>query len=90
MKFLFLICILFSQTLIYAQDSSVNFEKKIVTLKELVVRNKLDVNEFIKRVKDDTTFHKAFLNLKMLDGSLTAGAPSLSAGTVFHGKDALR
>jgi len=49
-----------------AQDSSVNFEKKAVTLKEVVVRSNLNVPAFIKRVKDDTTFHKAFLNLKIL------------------------
>lgn len=50
----------------FAQDSSIHFEKKIVTLKEVVVRSNLNVPEFIKRVKNDTTFHKAFLNLKML------------------------
>lgn len=49
-----------------AQDSSVNFEKTAVTLKEVVVRSNLNVPAFIKRVKDDTTFHKAFLNLKVL------------------------
>jgi hypothetical protein len=49
-----------------AQDSSVNFEKKAITLKEVVVRSNLNVPAFIKRVKDDTTFHKAFLNLKVL------------------------
>lgn len=48
------------------QDSSVNFEKKVVTLKEVVVRSNLNVPAFIQRVKDDTTFHKAFLNLKIL------------------------
>lgn len=49
-----------------AQDSSINFEKKAVTLKEVVVRSNLNVPAFIQRVKDDTTFHKAFLNLKIL------------------------
>lgn len=49
-----------------AQDSSVNFEQKVVTLKEVVVRSDLNVPAFIQRVKDDTTFHKAFLNLKVL------------------------
>lgn len=48
------------------QDSSVNFENKVVTLKEVVVRSNLNVPAFIQRVKDDTTFHKAFLNLKVL------------------------
>ena len=49
-----------------AQDSLINFEKKAVTLKEVVVRSNLNVPVFIQRVKDDTTFHKAFLNLKVL------------------------
>ena len=50
----------------YTQDSSVNFEQKVVTLKEVVVRSDLNVPAFIQRVKDDTSFHKAFLNLKVL------------------------
>lgn len=49
-----------------AQDSLINFEKKVVTLKEVVVRSNLNVPLFIERVKNDTTFHKAFLNLKVL------------------------
>lgn len=64
-----LLLILISLCLPYfgmAQDSSVNFENKVVTLKEVVVRSNLNVPAFIKRVKDDTTFHKAFLNLKVL------------------------
>lgn len=49
-----------------AQDSSVQVNKKIVTLKEVVVRSNLDVPSFIDRVKNDTTFYKAFKNLKIL------------------------
>src|SRR5689334_17330171 len=49
-----------------AQDSSVTVEKKIVTLKEVVVRNNLNVAAFIDRIKNDTTFYKAFRNLKVL------------------------
>lgn len=64
MRLLLLLSLSFS--FCQAQDSTYNFEKKIVTLKEVVVRSNLNVPEFIKRVKDDTTFHKAFLNLKIL------------------------
>lgn len=62
------VCLLLfgSFTLCAQQDSSVNIGKKIVTLSEIVVRNKLDVNGFIERVKNDTTFYKAFKNLKIL------------------------
>lgn len=63
--FLFLFLFL-CHFLSFSQDSTVNFEKKVVTLKEVVVRSNLNVPAFIKRVKDDTTFHKAFLNLKVL------------------------
>ncbi|MEO6316612.1 MAG: hypothetical protein ABIU63_03310 [Chitinophagaceae bacterium] len=53
-------------TLSAQQDSSVNVGKKVVTLKEVVVRNKLNIPDFIDRVKNDTSFYKAFKNLKIL------------------------
>ena len=49
---------------VQAQDSSVTVSKKVVTLKEVVVRNKMDINAFIQHVKNDTTFYKAFKNLR--------------------------
>ena len=53
--------------IIYAQkDSTINIGKKSVMLREVVVRNKLNVPGFIDRVKNDTTFYKAFKNLKVL------------------------
>src|SRR3989440_370809 len=48
------------------QDSIFKLNKRIVTLKEVVVRSHLDVPSFIERVKNDTSFHKAFMNLKIL------------------------
>lgn len=50
----------------FSQDSIVNVDKKIVTLKEVVVRNNLNVAAFIDHVKNDTTFYKAFRNLRVL------------------------
>lgn len=50
----------------HAQDSSVMVSKKVVTLKEVVVRSNLNVPAFIDRVKHDTSFYKAFKNLKVL------------------------
>jgi hypothetical protein len=47
-------------------DSNVTVNKKIITLKEVVVRNNLNVPAFIDRVREDTTFYKAFRNLKVL------------------------
>jgi hypothetical protein len=49
-----------------SQDSLVNVDKKVVTLKEVVIRSNLNVPAFIQRVKDDTTFYKAFRNLRVL------------------------
>ena len=62
------VCIglLLASGFLYAQDSTVQVEKKAITLKEVVVRNNLNVAAFIERVKNDTTFYKAFRNLKVL------------------------
>src|SRR6476660_8586585 len=40
-------------------DSTIRVDKKVVTLKEVVVRSNLNVPAFIDRVKNDTSFHKA-------------------------------
>lgn len=49
-----------------AQDSTVTVSRKTVTLKEVVVRSNLNVPAFIDRVKNDTSFYKAFKNLKVI------------------------
>jgi len=58
--------LIFGQSRSLAQDSSVFIDDKAVTLKEVVVRNHLNVPDFIQRVKNDTTFYKAFLNLRTI------------------------
>ena len=50
-----------------AQDSAVLIGKKTITLTEVVINNKLNVPAFIDRVKNDTSFYKAFLNLRVLN-----------------------
>src|SRR4028119_888202 len=50
----------------FSQDSSVQLQNKVITLKEVVVRNNLNVPGFISRVQNDTTFYKAFKNLRIL------------------------
>ena len=64
--FFILAILFFNAVIVSAQDSIVNVEKKIITLKEVVVRSKLDVPSFIRRVQFDTSFYKAFRNLKVL------------------------
>lgn len=68
----------------FCQDSIINFGEKAVTLKEVVVRSNLNVPSFIQRVKDDTTFHKAFLSLKVL------GYTSLNDIRMFGRKDKVK
>ncbi len=50
----------------FSQDSLINIAQKIITLKEVVVRNNLNVAGFINRVQNDTSFYKAFKNLHLL------------------------
>ena len=54
---------------VYAQkqpDSVVRVEGKYITLSEIVINNKLNVPAFITRVKNDTTFYKAFRTLHIV------------------------
>lgn len=51
-----------------AQNDSPLLEKlgKETVLSEIVIRSDLDVISFLQRVKEDTTFYKAFRNLRIL------------------------
>jgi len=94
-------CVLFCN-LGLSQDDSLDNErlKKMVTLSEVVVRNNLDVTKFLQRIKNDTTFYKAFRTLhilgftalndiRMMDkrGNLKA---SLQSKTIQHVADGCR
>lgn len=57
---------LFSCSHILAQDSTVTLGNKVILLSEVVVNNKLNVSAFIDRIKSDTSFYKAFRNLRIL------------------------
>lgn len=47
-------------------DSMISVGKKTITLSEVVVNNKLNIPVFIERIKNDTSFYKAFRNLRIL------------------------
>lgn len=47
-------------------DTLVKVKENYITLSEIVVNNKLDVPSFIDKVKNDTTFYKAFKNLHII------------------------
>ncbi len=61
-------CLLFTLPLAAQQknDSTVLVGRNTITLSEVVVNNKLNVPAFIKRIKNDTSFYKAFRNLRIL------------------------
>jgi hypothetical protein len=48
------------------KDSLVEVGKKTITLSEVVIDNKLNVPTFINRIKNDSSFYKAFRNLHLL------------------------
>jgi len=69
LKFFSLTILLFSFMFLAAQqkkDTTIKVGENYVTLSEIVVNNKLDVASFIERVKTDTTFYKAFRNLRII------------------------
>jgi hypothetical protein len=68
-KTLLLIPFFILPSFVYAQneDSLDNARlANMIQLSEVVIRNKLDISSFIGRVKNDTSFYKAFRNLRVL------------------------
>ncbi|MDB5200261.1 MAG: hypothetical protein JWO92_2224 [Chitinophagaceae bacterium] len=62
-------CIFLSPFILPAQnknDTVVNIEGRFITLSEIVVNNKINVPAFIDRVRNDTTFYKAFRTLHVI------------------------
>ncbi len=55
--------ILFSQQ---RQDSIIEIGKNYITLSTVIIGQKLDVPTFINKVKADTSFYKAFKNLRII------------------------
>lgn len=69
LRFFTLTFLLIFSSCLFAQqknDTTVKVKDDYVTLSEIVVRKKLDVSAFIERVKNDTTFYKAFRNLRIM------------------------
>jgi hypothetical protein len=64
--FLFAFCLFFSAR-IFAQDTTgMEVLGRETVLSEVVIRSDFDVNKFLLRVKNDTTFYKAFRTLHIL------------------------
>jgi hypothetical protein len=49
------------------KDTTVFIGQKTITLSEVVLNNKLNIPVFIERIKNDTSFYKAFRNLHVID-----------------------
>lgn len=68
-RIVLLISVLLLQVQSKGQDSTLLIEGKVITLREVVVRKDLDVAGFMQRMKNDTSFYKAFKNLRILSFS---------------------
>ena len=54
---------------IAAQDTSFIWDNQKITLPEAVVHNNIDYLSILERIKNDTTFYKAFRNLHIVEYS---------------------
>lgn len=54
---------------VFAQDTTVIIDHKRITLPGIVVHNNMDYKSLLERIKNDTTFYKAFRNLRVLEFS---------------------
>lgn len=66
MRSLLLILFLCYFSSLLAQDSIITIDKKKFTLTEVVVRNNFDYAKLLQQIKEDTSFYKAFKNLRVL------------------------
>lgn len=67
MRFFLFLLLQFSIITVTAQQDSVFSEgNRVITLHAAVVNNKLNVPAFIQRIKNDTSFYKAFKNLRVI------------------------
>lgn len=63
---LFIVSCCLCTSLVKAQDTSVLVDNQAFTLSEVVVRNNFDYKRLLSQIKEDTTFYKAFRNLRIL------------------------
>lgn len=64
---LILIAVLLSwQSMAQTDTADVEAVRRMINLSEVVVRSDLNVPKFLQRIKNDTTFYKAFKNLRIL------------------------
>jgi hypothetical protein len=66
MRYLLLSAFLAASSWLPAQDTSIYFNQKAFTLSEVVVRNNFDYRAVLSAIQQDTSFYKAFRNLRIL------------------------
>ena len=66
MRYLFLAAALIVSVAAFSQDTTVIIDEHRFTLGEVVVRNNFDYKTLLAQIKEDTTFYKAFRNLRIL------------------------
>ena len=66
MKYVLFLWMSFVATLARAQDTAISFNQQSFTLAEVVVRNNFDYKAVLATIQEDTTFYKAFRNLRMI------------------------
>lgn len=67
MKYFISILFLFFYAQLYAQDSILIYKNTQFQLTDVVVRDSFKVKDFIDYIKEDTSFYKAFKNLRVLE-----------------------
>lgn len=64
--FIVLLILFFKISISQKSDTTIFVDHHYVTLSNVVVDNRLNVKSFINRIKSDTSFYKAFKNLRIL------------------------
>src|ERR1700761_7705390 len=62
-------CIVFTSLRLAAQDTTVVVDHQKFTLPPVVVKSGLDYASILRRIKNDTTFYKAFRTLRVVEYS---------------------
>jgi hypothetical protein len=62
----FFVCLLLISFRSFSQDTTVIIDEHRFTLAEVVVRNNFNYRTLLTQIQDDTTFYKAFRNLRVL------------------------
>lgn len=66
MRYLFFFTLLLASGRLFSQDTSILFNQQPFTLAEVVVRNNFNYKAVLAAIQQDTSFYKAFRNLRVL------------------------